>query len=339
MKGPKRNTRKGFATRRSPTNAPCCAASIVQRKYLTDLRPEVVDELSVRIEYEGQHAFFPLTENQRAVADGKAEIIRRAVARSGWNGGARFVREFTLAIFWLPNPLTCTYATLFTAAHPLSTPRQRPSQGVRVAILEPDEPVRRALVHQLNSLPGYRCVAAHDTVASFFQAVARMRPDLALFNDPPCAPAVERVTERFLAEFPELIGFPFGIYSDSETAWLSVTGVSGGYYYRRRGPGQLLEPVSGLWQASKPSRDSVESQIRNHVQTLFGFRTTAEETFPKLTERERDVLIGLQRGHGDKAIATMLAISTWTVHTHVKNLFEKLGVHSRTEAVMKYFQK
>jgi len=332
MKSTKRNTREDTVSR--------CSASIVQRKYLADLRTEVADELSVRIEYQGQHAFFPLAENQHALAEGKAEIIRSAVARTGWTASARFEREFALAIFWLPNPLTCTYASLCTVVRPPAKTSPHSPPGVRVAVLAPDDPVRWGLIHWLNNLPGYQCVAAHDSVASFFKFLARSRPDLALFYAPPCAPADEPVSERLRAEFPGLVSFPFGIYPDSETAWLSVSGVSGGYYYRRRGLGQLLEPISGLWQAgNQPSRDSVESQIRNHVQTMFGFRATDEKAFPNLTRREREVLIGLQRGHGDKAIATMLAISTWTVHTHVKSLFEKLGVHSRTEAVMKYFQK
>jgi DNA-binding NarL/FixJ family response regulator len=210
---------------------------------------------------------------------------------------------------------------------------------VRVAVLEPDEKVRWALIKWLNRLPGYQCVAASDSSASFFKTVAEMRPGLALFNEPPCAPASERVTERFRAEFPEAIGFPFGVYSDSDTAWLSVTGVDGGYYYRRRQATKMLEPISGLWQKQQPTHDSAESQIRNHVQTLFGFRAAAQALFPELTQRERDVLVGLQRGLGDKGIATLLSISTWTVHTHVKSIFEKLDVHSRTEAVMKYFQK
>jgi len=311
----------------------------VRRKYLADLRPDVPDELSVRIEYEGRHAYFPLSENRRAAAEGKAEMIRSAVARLGWKAASRFVREFTLAIFWLPNPLTCTYATFFTALRPRPTAHPPHQQMLRVAILEPDPQVRWALMHWLDSLPGYRCVAAHDSAASFLKGIAGTRPDLALFNDPPCVPAEEHVTERLAKQFPELTGFPFGIYIDSDGPWVSVSGIEGGYFYRRRRPNQILEPVSGLWWERRPARESVESWIRSYIQAQFGFRSTPLETLPQLTARERDVLVGLQRGQSDKAIASMLGISTWTVHTHVKSLFDKLGVHTRTEAVMKYFQK
>ncbi|NOS71412.1 MAG: response regulator transcription factor [Verrucomicrobia bacterium] len=228
---------------------------------------------------------------------------------------------------------------MFTALRPPPKSRRLTPQRVRVALLETDERVRWGLVNWLNTYPGYECVTACDSSASFFKAVAQMRPDLALLNDPACGSVGEQVTQQFLSKFPDLIGLPFGIYRDSDEAWISVTGADGGYYYRRRRSNKLLEPISGLWQTHNTNRDSVESQIRSHVQTLFGFRAAAEETFPELTQREREVLIGLQRGLGDKAIATFLSISSWTVHTHVKSIFEKLGVHSRTEAVMKYFQK
>lgn len=317
-----------------------CSAAIVRRKYLTHLRPAIADELSVRIEFEGQHAFFPLGTNQREVAAKKGEVIRRAVATTGWREAARrFVREFTLAVFWLPNPLTCTYATLFTALAAPSIGGKRMARRARLILFEPDAQVRWGLLEWLGSIPEYECLAVHDSATAFLKDLKRTQPDLALYNDPPCAPASEHIKERLAKECPEQVGFPFGIYRDSEHAWYCVTGVDGGYYYRRHPAAQLLEPISNLWQAGKPSRDLVESQIRHHVQTLFGLRAAPEELFPGLTNRERDVLMGLRYGHTDKTLATTLGISSWTVHTHMKSLFDKLGVHTRAEAVAKFFEK
>jgi len=317
-----------------------CSASILRRRYVADRRPDIADELFVRIEYEGQFAFFPLATNQRSVANRKAETMRRTVAQSGWPAaGAQFIREFTLAIFWLPNPLTCTYATLFTALEEPRPIRRSLARRVSVVLFEPDEKIRWGLLQWLHQLPDYECVGAHDSAAAFLKNVARARPDLALFNDPPCAPASQHIQERLKAELPEQVGFSFGIYADSDHAWHCVTGVDGGYYYRRRRPTQMLEPIAGLWQTQKPSRDMVESQLRHHIQTLFGLRAASEEAFPGLTNRERDVLMGLRRGHTDKSLASMLNISSWTVHTHMKSLFDKLGVHTRAEAVAKFFEK
>jgi DNA-binding NarL/FixJ family response regulator len=58
-----------------------------------------------------------------------------------------------------------------------------------------------------------------------------------------------------------------------------------------------------------------------------------------LTQREHEVLALLSKGQLDKEIAERLDISIYTVHEHVRNIFEKLGVHNRTEAVVKFLQK
>ncbi len=326
----------------SESDAPAagCSTAIVRRKYLTGLRPSIADELSVRIEFEGHYAFFPLGTNRRAVAARKGEAIRRAVVETGWRAAtSRFIREFTLAIFWLPNPLTCTYATLFSALANPTTIRKPPARRMRLAVFEPNPQIRWGLLEWLQTIPDCECVAAHDSATAFLREVKRTQPDLALFNAPPCAPAGEHLQERLTRECPQQVSFPYGIYRDSEHAWYCVTGVDGGYYYRRRPPAQLLEPIANHWQAGKPSRDLVESQIRHHIQTLFGLRAASVEAFPGLTNRERDVLMGLRRGHTDKTLATTLGISSWTVHTHMKSLFDKLGVHTRAEAVARFFEK
>ena len=58
-----------------------------------------------------------------------------------------------------------------------------------------------------------------------------------------------------------------------------------------------------------------------------------------LSQRETEILRHLGAGQTDKTISTLLGISVWTVHAHVKSIFGKLGVHTRAEAVMRYLQK
>ena len=278
MKNSKRNTREDLAAKRQEPDVAGASLSILLRRYVSDLRPDITDELFARIEHEGQSAFFPLSTDRREVASSKGEAMRRVVVKSGWLGaGARFVREFTLAIFWLPNPLTCTYATLFTELAAPPSPRRPNVPRVRVALFEPDEQVRWGLVRWLNQLANYECAVATDSAAAFLKTIARIRPELALFNDPPCTPASEHIQEKLAKELPGQVGFPYGIYADSDHAWQGVTGVDGGYYYRRRQSTQMLEPISGLWQTQTPSRDAVETQLRHHIQTLFGLRAAPEE--------------------------------------------------------------
>lgn len=322
----------------SPPSAPTLPL-VLPRKYVAELRPGFGNELSARIEHEGQAAFFPLSTDDPVLARRRAVALQREVTETGWRAAsASHVREFTLAIFWLPNPLTCTYASLYST---LQAPPPHDPAGlrVRVALLEPDPEIRWALVRWLNHGPEFHCASAHGSLPDLLADLDRARPDVVLFDAPPCTPSSTEIQARLAADFPAQVAFPFGIYRDSEHAWYCVTGMDGGYFYRRRPPAQLLEPITGLWHTQMPSREAVESQIRHHFQTLLGLRVVPADAFPGLTRRERDVLLGLRRGHTDKSLATLLGVSVWTVHTHMKSVFEKLGVHTRAEAVAKFFEK
>ena len=77
------------------------------------------------------------------------------------------------------------------------------------------------------------------------------------------------------------------------------------------------------------------------MQRLFRFTGAAQETpgLTRLTAREQEILNCVSKGFLDKEIAGALRISIWTVHNHLKQVYKKLNVHTRTEAVMKYLQK
>jgi DNA-binding NarL/FixJ family response regulator len=117
--------------------------------------------------------------------------------------------------------------------------------------------------------------------------------------------------------------------------------VSNGYFLRRTPPAQVLAPMAGASLGKTHSPDHVLLQTRSYFQNLIAgppaHRPTGEQ--PGLTPREEEILLRLSKGYQDKQIADTLNISTWTVHNHIKNIFKKLGVHSRTQAVIKHLQK
>ena len=89
------------------------------------------------------------------------------------------------------------------------------------------------------------------------------------------------------------------------------------------------------------SAKEVWLQIRDYFQSLFRFTLGGDETpgLAALTAREQEILNYVSKGFLDKEIAGALSISIWTVHNHLKHIYEKLDVHNRTEAVLKYLQK
>ena len=105
----------------------------------------------------------------------------------------------------------------------------------------------------------------------------------------------------------------------------------------------LLEETAGAGTKGKPRpiAANLSRLVRQYFKNQAEFLATEPggDTLPHLTPREHQVMTHLSRGALDKEIAELLRISVWTVHNHLKNIYEKLGVQNRTEAVMEYLQK
>jgi len=264
------------------------------------------------------------------------------VEDKGWEFACkRYPREFTLAVFWSDNPLLCTYTTLLTAPSRAKSASDatlaRTSGEVRVALVERDEEVRRALV----SWSGHGCAGAFADIKEALLKLTRKSADLLLFNrsQADLRPGQPPGENQFAA--PDLPAFAFGIYETSDDIFISHTGVRNGYFLRRTPPPDVLEPIRGSWDAGPPSFQSILLQARKYFQSLVSTPPHPDEGQERttLTPREEEILLRLSKGYPDKQIAGALKISTWTVHNHMKNIFRKLGVHTRTQAVIKHLQR
>ena len=319
---------------------------LIQRKYadLARLAPGV--EYSARIEHDGTGFFFPLGSDDEDRAAAKAEAIHVTVKKHGWHVAFQhFPREITVAIFWSLSPVTCTYTTMFTLPHgspALAERRGTLGQPLRsVYLIEPADEVKRALMFWTNQQPGFRCVHAFGRLEDALPAIRRCPPDMLLVDrNVVDSPGGERIqTLKNLR--PDLPVFSFGVYEESDWIFHSITGVGAGYFLRRRPPPEWFDPISEAARGNDFTPQKLERQVRKYFQSLFDVFRPGEDfqDAANLTQREREILVCLSKGYQDKQIADTLKISVWTVHGHVKNVFEKLGVHSRTEAVVKYLQK
>jgi DNA-binding NarL/FixJ family response regulator len=139
-------------------------------------------------------------------------------------------------------------------------------------------------------------------------------------------------------------GFPavsYGVHRDSEELFALTPGGASGYVLKRTAPERILEPVLGVLSGGRVAAETLLQSSQSYFQRLLqsGLTGKAASKAGQLTQREQDVLSLMSKGYVDKEIAPALGISTWTVHEHVKRIFEKLQVHSRTEAVLACLQK
>jgi DNA-binding NarL/FixJ family response regulator len=321
---------------------------LIHRAYGELARPRVFRELSVRIEHKGIGFYFPLDTDAEEEAARRALCIYRTILDEGWRGAfRRYQREVTLALFLAENPMIFTYTTLYTTTDDLleaKSPHSRPGKNGRkasIAIVEAEDDCRRGLVKWIVSLPEYCCRGVFSNGTEALQGLKRRPVDLVLFNRqlPDVAAGEFLKTLQTSLDYIPAIGYR--IYDTSDEMFFSQPGASQGFYFRRRPPDRLLEPVYGAWRDHPPTPKEWLARIHSYVQKLFHFSSTRENVNGSsvLTSREHDILGCLRKGSPDKDIARDLNISPWTVHTHLKRIYEKLGVRSRTEAVIKYLQK
>lgn len=319
-------------------------ARLIHRKYTNEARAKPLRELSVRIEHQGTAFYFPLGTDDPEAAAAAAREIHHAIVADGWESvRQRFSREIALAVLWNSNPFACTYTTLLTllddAPSGAGAVLKWKESGVRVCLAEPEAAVRAALARCIARHTGFHCVR---TVAETRDLLAHLDEiDLLLFNHRLPEVTEDEFRRRLEAAHPGLVSFPFGIYEDSDLIFASVSGVSGGYLLRRRVPMQLLDPIAGPWADRSWTPAAARAQVEQYFRNLFSLRWPSEAAVSaaRLTPREIEIVHCLRQGFPDKVIAQALHLSVWTVHTHLKRIFEKLGAHTRTEAVAKYLQK
>ena len=317
---------------------------LIHRKYPEQSNPLGDREFSVRIEHARISQYFPLGTRNETEAAGRAMHIYRAVLNKGWASvNAVFPRELTLALRWLDNPLAWTYTTIHTWGsngpfRPAGGQPSRPS-GLSVAFIEPDEGIRIALAACANSQDGFRCDAAFASAAEALREIPRRRVDFVLANhDLPTQPGAACL-EDIQRLKPGLAGLLYSVFEDSDQLFKATPGGAGVYMLKRTPPFRIFEPVAKM--TGPVTREQIASHVREYFQRLSATLPSGPPSreIARLTPREHDILALLSKGELAKEIADTLGISIWTVQGHVKSIFEKLNVHTRTEAVVKYLQK
>jgi len=125
------------------------------------------------------------------------------------------------------------------------------------------------------------------------------------------------------------------VFEDDEKIFQSLLAGASGYLLKKTPPAKLLEAIQDLRHGGSP----MSSQIARKVVQTFQIAGESRKATENLSPREHEILSYLSRGFRYKEIADTLFISVETVRTHLRNIYEKLHVRSRTEAVLKYLKK
>jgi DNA-binding NarL/FixJ family response regulator len=206
------------------------------------------------------------------------------------------------------------------------------SQTIQVAIVEDDKDLRDNLREWIGQHATLACIGAFGSAEDAISSLTSCRPEVWLVDiNLPKLSGIAFVAR--LGELqPQAKALMLTAYEDGERIFEALKAGATGYLLKRHATRQLLDSIQQLHAGGAPMSPEVARKVVTHFHHIRHQRADLNT----LTTRERDILDHLSKGAAYKEIAAILDISIDTVRTHLRKIYEKLHVHSRTEAVVKY---
>ncbi len=204
------------------------------------------------------------------------------------------------------------------------------NSDIQVAILDDDKDYRDLLSKILNTARGFHCVGAYKSCDEALRNIESDSPDVLLLDiEMPVKSGIESLR---LIKFhhPTVKVLMLTVYGDSEKIFESLRWGADGYLVKKSPKEKLLEAIEQVYDGGAPFSGEVAQKVLKYFQS-----TVNQEDASGLSDREKEVLNALIEGHGTKAIADKLFVSMHTVRFHLHNIYQKLHVNSRAEAVAK----
>ncbi|MEW6303141.1 MAG: response regulator transcription factor [Verrucomicrobiota bacterium] len=204
---------------------------------------------------------------------------------------------------------------------------------VTLAIVEDSASIRGTLEKLIADTPGFTCVCACDTGAEALRQIPKFMPDVVIMDIRlPDISGIE-CTARLKEIVPQTQILMFTVHENNDHVFRALEAGACGYILKRSTPAEIIEAITDIKQGGAPMSSEVARKV------VQSFRKAAPAKSPEneqLTRREEEILTLLSQGYANKEIAEKLFIHYDTVRTHLKHIYEKLHVRSRTEAVIKF---
>jgi DNA-binding NarL/FixJ family response regulator len=205
---------------------------------------------------------------------------------------------------------------------------------IKVAIVDDDEGIRSSLATMIGRAPALRLSGDYADAESALKEIPQHPPDVVLMDiNLPGMKGVECV-RQLKAAVPSLQVLMLTVYEDSDSLFNSLKAGASGYLLKRTASARLIDAIRDVHSGGSP----MTPQLARRVVQYFSKSTGNDSEVSRLTPGERDFLDQLAKGYAYKEIADRLNISIDTVRSYVRTVYEKLHVHSRTEAVVKYLR-
>lgn len=201
----------------------------------------------------------------------------------------------------------------------------------RVAIVEDDASIRDAVRQLIDGTRGFRCSGAWRSAEEGLRGIASAPADVLLLDiHLPGMHGTDAVA-RFHAQWPRMPIVMFTVFEDDERIFTSLCNGATGYVLKKTPPQKLLDAIVEARSGGAP----MSPDIARRVVELFRTMRPAPATGQKLTPTEVKLLSLLAEGHSYQAAAERMEVTINTIRNHIRSIYEKLHVHSKSAAVGK----
>ena len=205
---------------------------------------------------------------------------------------------------------------------------------IRVAIVEDRREIRDGLAMIINGTPGFLCTGAYRSMEDALERIAGELPDVVL-NDIglPGMSGIDGI--RILKQrYPGLVVLVLTIYDDDDRIFDALCAGASGYLLKKTQPARLLDSLREAVAGGAP----MSPEVARRVIALFREFRSPESTTCELTPHEVRLLRLFVEGHNYKTAAAELGVTVHTISFHLRSIYDKLQVHSKSEAVAKALQ-
>jgi DNA-binding NarL/FixJ family response regulator len=201
---------------------------------------------------------------------------------------------------------------------------------IKVTVFEDNRSLRQGLYQLINGSEGFECVGAFEDCLNLLKDIANTKPDVVLMDiQMPGINGIEAV--NILHEkYPDLKILMQTIFEESDKIFQSILAGASGYILKNTSPSRILDFIKETYEGGAPMSPSVATKVLKMV----GQQAQEKVNTFNLTEREKEILSCLVKGMSYKLIADACFISIDTVRGHIRNIYEKLHVHSKGEAIV-----
>jgi len=211
-------------------------------------------------------------------------------------------------------------------------------KSITFSIVDDDSDLRDSIVRYLTVKGGFVCAGQYGRAQDALANLPAEKPSVVLMDIKMKGMDGIECVRRLKERMPDILIIMLTVFEDEDLIFDALMAGATGYLLKRQPPEQLLEAVHELLAGGSPMSATIARKVVKLLQRSGGVNKSTSGVRLLLSDRQREMLELLAFGEPYKAIADKMGLSIHTVRGYIRRIYEKLQVHSRTEAVAKYLR-